>query len=317
VRLVRLGLVANFSNQIIDDGNVPNENAFIVTYLPFWTYLSLLGLLSFLTTFMYTERWSRPTYFLHSVMLAVCICADFLCLGFAAKGVDWGVPPFGSTIGSTGQALAAFSIIGCCISVIQAFIHVWSSPMVPNPTGCESFQCGSMKISGQQQQIHLGINIPNLVIRVIRFALAADVLQKASTGGFRANSVSFAHVLYWTFWGVLGMAIAAAAHAHAYYFTKSTYNLMYFMILFAFAFDFGAAGFAVSQWIGGVAGPSGDVSEAQAIAALGFIQAVFMLIWLIVFLTKYEVPSDDDENENGGAAAANTTTTTNEAIPLG
>jgi len=179
-----------------------------------------------------------------------------------------------------------------------------------------------------QQQMHLGFSITHIILRMTRVAMVATAFEQAANSSYMVQSVNNTHCIFWTMWGVMAFACAVAAHNHAYYHTKSTYVMLYFMILFSFAFDFGAAAFAVAQFIAGVdksaSCMSGDcgVGLAQAIGAFALAQGVLMLVWLIVFLAKYEMPNDDDESEGGGGGGgdggykSNDYSDYNEAVPL-
>jgi len=109
--------------------------------------------------------------------------------------------------------------------------------------------------------------------------------------------------------GAMGFAHAVSGHYYGFFFTKSTYVLHYLMLLFAWSWDLGSACFAVTQWVGGLEGIQYQ-DEFQAHAALSFIQFIFMMITLIVFLVKSPMPNDDDENTSSGTSGAGA------AIPL-
>jgi len=322
-RVVRIALVADYTNRLyavvsnMDPNalNLLSVNVITVRFLPFWTFTALYGLLSLLTTFMYTMRWSRPTFYLNGVFLAVAFINDFTCLGWAAKMFDQGADP--GIVGGPFKfepeavALGALSIISAIISLVQAFVHIWSSP--PHSEASWFGACGidDMKLTGPARNIHLGLSLPNLALRLVRVALASDLWNKYPDGTI-SSTESSRQAVAWTMWGAMGFAAAVSGHYYGFFFTKTTYVLHYLMLLFALSWDFGAGGFSVSQWVAGGLGTGAD--EWQAHAALSFIQFWFMLTTLIVHLAKAPMPNDDDENTTGTAASAGTGGSA--AIPL-
>jgi len=297
--VIRLSFASDYTNKVFSGNfNQNTSNVITLQLLPLWTFTCLYGLLSLLTTFMYTMRWSRPTFYLNGVFLAIAFINDFTCLGWASKMIDVGAP---SGLESEALAFAALSIISGIVAVVQAFVHIWSSP--PHPEASWFGACGlnDMKLTGSARSIHLGLSLPNLILRLVRVGLAADLWNKFLANGNQTGSS--VNSISWTTWGAMGFAAAVSGHYYGFFFTKSTYMLHFLMLLFALSWDMGSAAFAVTQWVGGLDQiPNQD--EFQAHASLSFIQCIFMIITLIVFLAKSPMPNEDDENTNTSSTPA-------------
>jgi len=310
IRIARLALVSDYQDIFVeaertgDFSGLESTNVVTFDFLPLWTFTSVYGILCFLTTFMYTMRWSRPTFYLNGVFLAVAFIIDLMCLGWASKMFALALIG-GDMFQSKAVALGALSIIGFVISFVQAFIHVWSSPPHPEPAWFGGCNVEDMKLKGSDRDTHLGLGIPNLALRVVRVALAADLWNKYLNGVITRQTESSLNSISWTLWGAMGFAHAVSGHYHGFFATKSTYVLHYLMLLFAVSWDLGSAGFAVTQWIGGLDDIE-EQSEFQAHAALSFIQFFFMLATLIVHVTR-AMPNDDDDSSSTDA---------NNAVPL-
>jgi len=314
-RLARLGIVSDYMNMYIDSLRSGDFSAFqhanliTVVFLPLWTFTSVYGLLCLLTTFMYTMRWSRPTFYLHGVFLGVAFVIDLMCLGWAAKMFDIGLVG-GGMLDSQATALGALSIIAGILSLVQAFIHIWSSPPHPEAAWFGACGLGDMKLTGSDRDTHLALSVINLILRVVRVAIAADLWNKTIDGVISQQTESSLNSISWTLWGAMGFAHAVSGHYYEFFHTKSTYVLHYLMLLFALSWDLGSACFAVTQWIGGLENVQ-EQPEFQAHASLSFIQFFFMLSTLIVFLVKSPMPNDDDDSKSADTNTANT------AISLG
>jgi len=315
-RIIRIALVSNYTmlyydaTQTGDFTSLGRINFIGLRLLPLWTFTSIYGVLCLLSTFMYTMRWSRPTFYLHGVFLAVCLVNDVMCLGWAAKTVDVGNP---GGMDDKALALCAFSILAGILSFVQAWVHVWSSPPHPEPAWFGGCGIEHMKMpEGNARNAHIGLNVTHQVLRLVRVAIAADLWNKLIDGVNNQVTESALVSTEWTLWGAMGFATAVSGHYMGFFNSKSTYILHYLMLLFALSWDLGSACYSVTQWIGGLDGVSGG-QQYQAHAALSFIQCILMIVSLVVHLVVSPMPNDDDANESGGDAS----TSGNTAIALG
>jgi len=198
-RLIRIAIVSNYTDRSFADNSDINYfaiNTVTLEWLPLFTFTSLYGLLCLLTTFMYTMRWSRPTFYLNGVFLGVAFVNDMMCLGWAAKMIDLGAP---DGLESQALALGALSILSAIIAFVQAFVHIWSSPPHPEPAWFGACSTNDMKLTGDARNVHLGLGLPNLALRVVRVAIAADLWNKFLNQE-TSQTESSLNSIAWTLW---------------------------------------------------------------------------------------------------------------------
>jgi len=297
VRLIRCGLAASVLNRWINmDPTLETDIPFATILLVTFTVVAGLGFGAQVSGFNYLFKSSRPNFYLHCGWLLWAFSLDVMCLGFAAIQYKDGAPN-GMTIDTYAQGCAGFTFIQVLVSIVHLVVVSLFEPEKANPRPALK----DAKIAAGVLKPFLAFTTIDVIIRIIRMALAADLFEKFLNGsppdGYDITVTP--ELTMFCLFSASGFSTAWTGFFYAFYFSQAAFFVHLLFLSMTWWFDVAGGLFALGQF--SAVANNTVAAESQILGALSILQCfILAILFLVVFCNK--PPTDEMSDAERGTS---------------
>jgi len=295
-RAIRVGLAAKVLNDIIDgDSQAQNLNDASPVLMTF-TVMSGLGFTAQVSGFNYFFKQSRPNFYLHCGWLLWSFCLDVICLGFSGRQYEDDTLS-GASLDEYAAAVGAFTVIqiGCSV-VHMAAVSFWE-PDAANPRP----KLKDAKIAAGVLKPFMFFTTVDVILRIVRMALAADLFQKFFNGE-HIDGISITctiEVMMFALFSASGFSAAWTGFFYAFNYSQAAFFVHLAFLSLTWWFDIAGGIFALGQY-SATANNTVDL-QSQVLGAGNILQCfILAILFLVVFCNK---PPTDEMSESQRSAS--------------